>query len=111
MKDIDAQKILEAYEANDKPYDGLDDQNRRAEDEHHNLVHVRSFFGGKDFIGWAGDKMREIGKDVFEAKWEAFITSLETPPGRDAEETGRGPHDYVPSHDQDKLDRAKQRGY
>ena len=69
----------------DIPYDGLDDQNRRAEDEHENLLHVRSFFGGKDFIGWAGDKMREIGKDTFEAKWEKFIQDLEG----NADTTGR----------------------
>jgi len=33
MKDIDAQKILEAYEA-DAPYDGLDDQDRQNVDQH-----------------------------------------------------------------------------
>tara|TARA_R110002051_G_scaffold264784_1_gene324675 strand:- start:47 stop:349 length:303 start_codon:yes stop_codon:yes gene_type:complete len=88
MKDTDAQQILEAYE-DAAPYDGMDDQNRRAEDEHQNLLNVRAAFGGKDFIGWAGDKMREIGKEAFEAKWETFIQDLETTAGRDAEETGR----------------------
>jgi hypothetical protein len=68
---------MEALRANDTPYDGLDDQNRRAEDEHENLLKVRQAFGGKDFIGWAGDKVREVGKDVFEAKWAAFIQDLE----------------------------------
>jgi len=71
----------------DAPYDGLDDQHQRAEDEHENLLHVRSFFGGKDFIGWAGDKMREIGREAFEAKWETFIQDLEG----NADDTGRSP--------------------
>ena len=66
-------------------FNSLDDQHQRAEDEHENLLHVRSFFGGKDFIGWAGDKMREIGKEAFEAKWETFIQDLEG----NADDTGR----------------------
>ena len=140
MKDIDAQNILEAYEAVDSetgermspdkhakavqwtkdikaklakaqeigdskeanklqryldmhgideadaPYDGLDDQNRRAEDEHENLLKIRQAFDGKDFIGWAGDKMREVGKEAFEAKWAAFIQDLEG----NADDTGKG---------------------
>jgi len=76
MNDIDAQQILEAYE-DAAPYDGMDDQHQRAEDEHQNLLNVRAAFGGKDFIGWAGDKIREIGKDTFEAKWKTFIQDLE----------------------------------
>ena len=87
MKDIDAIKIYEAARVPDsvgvfgKPYDGLDDAHSRNEDEEM-VQHVLSLMkdeDGKyrDFISWAADSIRAVGKDEFEAKFEAFIQDIE----------------------------------
>ena len=46
MKDIDAQNILEAYEANDQPYDGMDD--------------IHQDFERRELIGKVDVRIREI---------------------------------------------------
>ena len=68
-------------EADDQPYDGMDDAQKRFEDETM-AQHAMSLMQDKegkhrDFITWVADSIRAIGKEEFEAKFEALIQDIE----------------------------------
>ena len=68
-------------EADDQPYDGMDDAQKRFEDEAM-AQHAMSLMQDKegkhrDFITWVADSIRAIGKEEFEAKFEALIQDIE----------------------------------
>ena len=68
-------------EADDQPYDGLDDAQKRNEDEtmaQHAMSLMKDEAGTyRDFITWVADSIRAIGEDQFNAKFEAFIQDIE----------------------------------
>ena len=68
-------------EADDQPYDGMDDAQRRNEDEamaQHTMSLMQDKEGRyRDFITWVADSIRAIGKEEFEAKFEALIQDIE----------------------------------
>ena len=78
-------------EADDQPYDGLDDAQRRNEDEamaQHAMSLMKDEEGThRDFITWVADSIRAIGEDQFNAKFEAFIQDIEG----NADQTARIP--------------------
>ena len=68
-------------EADDQPYDGMDDAQSRYEDETM-AQHAMSLMQDKegkhrDFITWVADSIGAIGKEEFEAKFEALIQDIE----------------------------------
>ena len=75
----------------DEPYDGLDDAQRRNEDEtmaQHAMSLMQDEEGRhRDFITWVADSIRAIGQDQFNAKFEAFIQDIEG----NADQTARIP--------------------
>tara|TARA_R100000322_G_scaffold74937_1_gene46943 strand:+ start:365 stop:961 length:597 start_codon:yes stop_codon:yes gene_type:complete len=68
-------------EADDQPYDGMDDAQKRFEDEtmaQHAMSLMKDEEGThRDFITWVADSIRAIGKEEFEAKFEALIQDIE----------------------------------
>ena len=68
-------------EADDQPYDGLDDAQKRNEDEAM-AQHAMSLMQDKegkhrDFITWVADTIRAIGEEEFNNKFETFIQDIE----------------------------------
>ena len=65
----------------EQPYDGLDDAQRRNENEtmaQHAMALMADEEGRhRDFITWVADSIRAIGKEEFEAKFEALIQDIE----------------------------------
>ena len=68
-------------EADDQPYDGMDDAQKRNEDEAM-AQHAMSLMQDKegkhrDFITWVADTIRDIGEEEFNNKFETFIQDIE----------------------------------
>ena len=80
----DPDKLKRAKERgydDEQPYDGLDDAQRRNENEtmaQHAMALMADEEGRhRDFITWVADSIRAIGKEEFEAKFEALIQDIE----------------------------------
>ena len=84
--------------------DDPDDQYNTSNQVHPDLDDA----AGGSLIEWINKQTDTDTGPSFVSDLIQFIKDTE---GINDDDTGRIPHDYVPPHDQDRLNRAKKRGY